>query len=269
MVAWIFGPSFARMHSPRNGATEWLASSVQGLKYHPPCHVLSQVDGSLLVVAENVMGHMVPADHQQPQQPPGQWAHTTTSQTMTHSPSNGSSSVDPSPSPSSSNSSSSNPSRSNGSLASSLDLYRCSCNAAQVRSAKVRSRVAAAAAGTSSSSSDSSSSSKYYTYSLAAADYGEASSASYPPHALPAVPGSSRGSACGQKLAYSNQCGRVHLMNVKVQNVGVDWHLSGGGAWKHQVQRHEACRVILYGRSEFEAYDCVISGNQVRACVRG
>lgn len=34
-----------------------------------------------------------------------------------------------------------------------------------------------------------------------------------------------------------------------------------------QVQRHEACRVILHGRSEFEAYDCRISGDQVRGVI--
>jgi len=32
---------------------------------------------------------------------------------------------------------------------------------------------------------------------------------------------------------------------------------------KHpQVQRHESCRIILHGRSEFEALDCTISGDQ-------
>jgi hypothetical protein len=66
------------------------------------------------------------------------------------------------------------------------------------------------------------------------------------------------------KLAYSSRCGRVHLLNVSVENVGVDWHHPGNVYWHHQVQRHEACRIILHGRAEFEAYDCRIRGDQVR-----
>lgn len=67
----------------------------------------------------------------------------------------------------------------------------------------------------------------------------------------------------GGRLAFSSACGRVHMMNVTVQNVGVDWHHPGNCYWRHQIQRHESCRVILHGRSEFEAYDCRISGDQV------
>ncbi|GBF98740.1 nucleotide-diphospho-sugar transferase [Raphidocelis subcapitata] len=70
------------------------------------------------------------------------------------------------------------------------------------------------------------------------------------------------GARAGGRLIYSTDCGRVHMMNVTVQNVGVDWHHPGNCYWRHQVQRHESCRVILHGRSEFEAYDCVISGDQ-------
>lgn len=75
--------------------------------------------------------------------------------------------------------------------------------------------------------------------------------------------GSSSGGAAG-RLQYSSANGRVHLMNVTVQNVGVDWHHPGNVYWQHKVLRHEACRVVLHGRSEFEAYDCKISGAQVR-----
>lgn len=32
--------------------------------------------------------------------------------------------------------------------------------------------------------------------------------------------------------------------------------------WKHQVKRHEAARIVLQGRSEFEAQNVVISGDQ-------
>lgn len=65
------------------------------------------------------------------------------------------------------------------------------------------------------------------------------------------------------RLHYSAANGRIHMMNVTVQNVGVDWHHPGNVYWQHKVNRHEACRVILRGKSEFEAYDCRISGNQV------
>ncbi|WIA22182.1 hypothetical protein OEZ85_004516 [Tetradesmus obliquus] len=70
-------------------------------------------------------------------------------------------------------------------------------------------------------------------------------------------------SSSSSRLQYSAANGRVHLMNVTVQNVGVDWHHPGNCYWQHRVNRHEACRVVLHGRSEFEAYDCKISGDQV------
>ena len=64
------------------------------------------------------------------------------------------------------------------------------------------------------------------------------------------------------RLVFSQRCGRVHLLNVEVSNVGVDWHHPGNVYWQHRVQRHEACRVILHGSAEFEAYDCRIVGDQ-------
>jgi hypothetical protein len=76
--------------------------------------------------------------------------------------------------------------------------------------------------------------------------------------------GSSNGSSSSSSLTYSCHNGRVHMMNVAVQNVGIDWHHPGNVYWQHKVQRHEACQVILRGRSEFEAYDCKIRGDQVR-----
>eukprot|EP00882_Tetradesmus_deserticola_P018908 GHRQ01020321.1.p2 GENE.GHRQ01020321.1~~GHRQ01020321.1.p2 ORF type:complete len:118 (-),score=52.69 GHRQ01020321.1:968-1276(-) len=80
--------------------------------------------------------------------------------------------------------------------------------------------------------------------------------------------GNGSSGSSGGRLQYSAENGRVHLMNVTVQNVGVDWHHPGNVYWQHRVNRHEACRVVLHGRSEFEAYDCKISGDQVgdRAC---
>jgi hypothetical protein len=77
--------------------------------------------------------------------------------------------------------------------------------------------------------------------------------------------GAGESGSSSSRLQYSAANGRVHLMNVTVQNVGVDWHHPGNVYWQHRVNRHEACKVLLHGRSEFEAYDCKISGNQVGA----
>jgi hypothetical protein len=39
-----------------------------------------------------------------------------------------------------------------------------------------------------------------------------------------------------ERLVYSGACGRVHMMNVTVQNVGVDWHHPGNCYWRHKVR---------------------------------
>lgn len=39
----------------------------------------------------------------------------------------------------------------------------------------------------------------------------------------------------GQRLVYSNRCGRVVLDNVTVQNRGVDWAHAGNIYWQHMV----------------------------------
>ncbi|KAF8056255.1 UGP3 [Scenedesmus sp. PABB004] len=74
--------------------------------------------------------------------------------------------------------------------------------------------------------------------------------------------GGGAGAGAARRLAYSAANGRVHMMNVTVSNVGVDWHHPGNVYWQHRLCRHEACRVLLRGRSEFEAYDCTIRGDQ-------
>jgi hypothetical protein len=75
--------------------------------------------------------------------------------------------------------------------------------------------------------------------------------------------GHSSSSNGSRQLSYSSHNGRVHMMNVCVHNVGIDWHHPGNVYWQHRVQRHESCQVILRGRSEFEAYDCKLCGDQV------
>ena len=39
----------------------------------------------------------------------------------------------------------------------------------------------------------------------------------------------------GQRLVYSNRCGRVRLNNVTVQNKGVDWDSQDNVYWQHKV----------------------------------
>ena len=61
-------------------------------------------------------------------------------------------------------------------------------------------------------------------------------------------------------LNYSNQTGRCHLKNVRVENGGIDWeedHLF----WKHEVKRVAALKIVLHGHSEFFAEDLTIEGD--------
>lgn len=114
--------------------------------------------------------------------------------------------------------------------------------------------------GSSSGSSSSGSSSGFSSW--RAKPYNSSSTSNGSGHSSSDSSGSGDGAGV---LTYSCHNGRVHMMNVAVQNVGIDWHHPGNVYWQHKVQRHEACRIILRGRSEFEAYDCKIRGNQVRA----
>ncbi|KAA6420439.1 MAG: low photochemical bleaching 1 [Trebouxia sp. A1-2] len=77
---------------------------------------------------------------------------------------------------------------------------------------------------------------------------------------MPAYRQSSK--VAGQRLVYSNRCGRVMFKNVIVQNQGVDWEHEGNIYWQHKVQRHESCTIILHGRSEFEASNVTIPGTR-------
>ncbi|KAG2723949.1 hypothetical protein I3760_02G194800 [Carya illinoinensis] len=64
-------------------------------------------------------------------------------------------------------------------------------------------------------------------------------------------------------LQYGQRCGRCKLQNVKVLNKGIDWNSGNNVYWKHDVQRLETFKVILYGNAEFEATDVVLEGNHV------
>eukprot|EP00887_Chlorella_sp_A99_P002643 scaffold6.g2643.t1 len=63
------------------------------------------------------------------------------------------------------------------------------------------------------------------------------------------------------RLAYSDRAARVRLHRVRIANVGVDWAAKHNVYWRHKVARHEACRVLLRGRSEFEARDVILAGD--------
>ena len=60
------------------------------------------------------------------------------------------------------------------------------------------------------------------------------------------------------KCIHLDRCGRCRLKNVKVQNQGVNWNCGDNVYWKHDVQRFEACQIVLHGNAEFEAKDVTI-----------
>ncbi len=64
-------------------------------------------------------------------------------------------------------------------------------------------------------------------------------------------------------LEYSSDtCARIMLEDVTVQNAGIDYKNPHNVFWRHRVKRHEACRIELLGRSEFDAAGVVLKGNQ-------
>ena len=62
-------------------------------------------------------------------------------------------------------------------------------------------------------------------------------------------------------LRYSEACGRVRMHNVRVQNDGIDWNHPENVYWKHKVHRHQCCRILLRGTSEFVAVGVDLVGN--------
>jgi hypothetical protein len=57
-----------------------------------------------------------------------------------------------------------------------------------------------------------------------------------PPGAAAAGAAAAADAASAERLVFSGGCGRVHMMNVTVQNCGVDWHHPGNCYWRHQVR---------------------------------
>lgn len=63
------------------------------------------------------------------------------------------------------------------------------------------------------------------------------------------------------RLRYSSSAGRVLMHDVTIRNAGVDWRHPDNVYWRHQLQRFEGCRILLRGRSEFEAVGVDIVGD--------
>ena len=64
-------------------------------------------------------------------------------------------------------------------------------------------------------------------------------------------------------LEYSSDtCARITLENVTVRNQGIDYQNPHNVFWRHRVMRHEACRIVLLGRSEFDAAGVTLEGDR-------
>jgi UTP---glucose-1-phosphate uridylyltransferase len=64
----------------------------------------------------------------------------------------------------------------------------------------------------------------------------------------------------GQKLIYSEKCGRCVLKNVTVRNKGID-HEMPNVYWRNEIARLEVCQIILRGMSEFYAENIILKGD--------
>ena len=67
------------------------------------------------------------------------------------------------------------------------------------------------------------------------------------------------GNVEGQRLVYSNRCGRIRLNNVTVQNKGVDWDCEDNIYWQHKVCCPSAarnCTAVTFGPYCNSAANC-------------
>ncbi|MFS8026897.1 hypothetical protein Hanom_Chr16g01492061 [Helianthus anomalus] len=51
------------------------------------------------------------------------------------------------------------------------------------------------------------------------------------------------------------RCAQRKLVNISIQNKGINWSSDKNLYWKHDVQQFEALKVILHGNAKFEAVD--------------
>mmetsp|Transcript_21376 Transcript_21376/g.60193 ORF Transcript_21376/g.60193 Transcript_21376/m.60193 type:complete len:483 (-) Transcript_21376:641-2089(-) len=62
-------------------------------------------------------------------------------------------------------------------------------------------------------------------------------------------------------LKYSQRCGRCRLVDVRVENAGVDWGNDANVYWQHHVERLGGLHVLLEGDAEFEAVGVTFQGS--------
>ena len=62
------------------------------------------------------------------------------------------------------------------------------------------------------------------------------------------------------RLLYSDRVGRVRLLDVCVENAGVDYGCEDNCYWQRRMRRHETMSVKLHGHSEFEARSATFKG---------
>jgi len=64
----------------------------------------------------------------------------------------------------------------------------------------------------------------------------------------------------GERLIYSERCGRCVLKNVTIRNKGID-HDMPNVYWRNEIARQEVCQILLRGMSEFYAENIVLSSD--------
>jgi UTP---glucose-1-phosphate uridylyltransferase len=62
-------------------------------------------------------------------------------------------------------------------------------------------------------------------------------------------------------IRYSHKTGKCMLKNVSIKNRGIH-HKPESPYWKNHLKRHEACKIILQGHSEFFAENITFASNQ-------
>jgi len=66
----------------------------------------------------------------------------------------------------------------------------------------------------------------------------------------------------GQWLSYGDDAGKCELIDVRVENAGIDWSAENV-YWKGKIQRKESLEIILHGNAEFVAKGVRFTGGQL------
>ncbi|GJN14673.1 hypothetical protein PR202_gb01528 [Eleusine coracana subsp. coracana] len=73
------------------------------------------------------------------------------------------------------------------------------------------------------------------------------------------IMGSTKSNEHGEQILHYG----ARLQSVKIMNEGINWTSPKNVYWKHDVERSESLKIILYGNAEFEAKDVVLKGNHI------